>query len=108
MTLRSEILQWDTKSVTQISRVYIKHYESASFIDDLIGMMSDASLETGTTWLFNHVIDEGDLVGGSLNQSQLIELFDSVNSFTHWGAQLHILQCLAHPSADPNRVGTEH
>ncbi len=94
MSLRSDIEQWDKKAVQPIARAYNAHASSPSYIDDLLGMLNEPTLEVGASWMLKHAIEAGDLVGESLEPNQLTALYRDATRLTHWESRLHLLQIM--------------
>jgi len=94
MSLRSDIEQWDKKAVQPIAQTYNAHARSPSFINDLLGMLTEPTLEVGASWMLKHAIEAGDLVGESLEPEQLSALYRDATKLTHWESRLHLLQIM--------------
>tara|TARA_R110002072_G_scaffold42064_1_gene117319 strand:+ start:24264 stop:24797 length:534 start_codon:yes stop_codon:yes gene_type:complete len=94
MSLRSDIEQWDKKAVQPIAKAYNAHASSPSFIEDLLDMLTEPTLEVGVSWMLKHAIEADDLVGESLAPEQLTALYRDATKLTHWESKLHLLQIM--------------
>ena len=90
MALRDDILSWDGKSSAAITQVYEAHASSRGFLGRLVSLSGDAECEVGATWLVKHHIE----AGASMNQDQADKWYALAPNLSHWGAKLHLLQCM--------------
>ena len=51
MTLRDDIASWDLKSADAIRDTYGRHAGAASFLNEIVDLLREASLQPGATWL---------------------------------------------------------
>lgn len=94
MNLADDIVAWDSKDITHISRVYAACYQHPESIASLITLTASEPHQDGATWLFKHAIDEGDLIPEAIEPDLIVEFCASLKVLTNWPAQLHALQIL--------------
>ena len=92
MTLRDDIASWDLKSADAIRDTYGRHAGAASFLNEIVDLLREASLQPGATWLLKHHLDSG----GGLDQRLAGRVFTLLPQLQHWSARLHVLQCIPH------------
>jgi len=102
--LRRDVEDWDGKSVEVIGIVYEAHEDRPDFVDDLLAMIREPSLQTGATWLLKKRIE----TVGRLGDASEAAIWGSLDSLETWPAKLHVLQCVPHlpiPRAALDDVG---
>ena len=88
--LKEHLLTWDGKSKDDIEAIYHGHSNSSDFLDGLIKLCSDGSINVGATWLLKYGL-EHDL---DITKGQMGNVLKILPEITHWETKLHILQCL--------------
>ncbi len=99
MGLRTDLAAWDGKSVDDIEHVYDRYCREPSFVSDILGLATEATLQNGATWLLKHHVDASN----SLSSDEIVRFYALLPNLTHWESRLHILQCIPHLP-----VPTEH
>lgn len=92
MSLKTEVGQWDRKSKDFISEVFDRHRDQPGFLTDLAGMLDEAHLQSGATWLLKHHFDQG---GEPFDTHLVTAIYRDTSALVHWDAKLHVLQCVA-------------
>lgn len=70
MSLRSDILEWDGKSKSDISTIYARHTDRAGMLKELIEYLDDPSVQKGATWLLKRYIEDN----GPLNTQPIKDI----------------------------------
>ncbi len=84
---------WDGKHVDHLIDIYDNRHNDPDFFDELIQITKEQQhLQVATTWLFKHHYDSKK----RLSDTQTHMILNLSYTFSHWEAQLHILQLLPH------------
>lgn len=90
--LKKQLQQWDGKSTEQLEAVYLSFSQEDGFLDFLIKLLNEDSVQVATTWLIKHYLQQG----GKVSQQQSSRILDHCNADCHWQSQLHFLQLLSY------------
>lgn len=90
MALKNEILNWDGKSVHDITIVYEKHCLSTGFVNKLVKYCAILELQKGASWLLKRYCENN----GIITDNQIEEIYSLLPKFLHWEAKLHTLQII--------------
>ena len=88
--LKEHLLTWDGKSKEDIEAIYHGYSNSSDFLDRLIKLCSDESVNVAATWLLKCGL-EHDV---QMTKAQMGKVLKVLPIITQWEAKLHILQCL--------------
>ena len=101
--LSRELKSWDGIHMEPLSSLYNAAEDKNDLIRQVIDvLLSDLSLETATTWLIKHHIDQKNNLDND-QWSAVLGIFDQLN---HWEAQLHVLQILPKAHLDSSSAAT--
>jgi antirestriction protein ArdC len=92
MSMKYEIGAWDYKTMPVIRSVYGNFSKRPTFVKELVHLMGGVKTEVGASWLLKHHLDNQ---GEGLTEQLIDDLYAQINGLTHWGARLHILQCMS-------------
>ncbi len=89
--MKFEIAAWDYKTMPVIRSVYGNYSKRPNFVEELVHLMGGVKTEVGASWLLKHHLDND---GKGLTPELIDEIYTNINALTHWGARLHVLQCM--------------
>ncbi len=90
MSLEDEIKQWDGKSKSDISEIYVKYSDADDFLNVLLKIATDPNCSEGATWLIKHALEQKV----ELNEKQISSFCELIEGELPWQSILHILQIL--------------
>ena len=88
--LAAEIAPWDGKGTGPIQSVYDRHRDETGFLATLIGLLDEAELQTGATWLLKRALEDG----ATLAARDTARFLRAGERLVPWEAILHFLQSL--------------
>ncbi len=89
--LEEKLRRWDGKHTNYLIAIYQQQVYDSAFVDAIIQLyLKHIELQSATTWIIKHFVDNGN----KLNQAQIDKILSEVNMLEHWEAQLHILQLI--------------
>lgn len=91
MQLAEQLSNWDGKSATYLAEIFERDGSAPEFIDQLLGFLSEETIQAAATWLLKHALENG----GAFEQRQIYSLFDKADILIPWQARLHLLQIMA-------------
>ncbi|KLN59695.1 hypothetical protein WH96_16110 [Kiloniella spongiae] len=90
--LKKSLATWDMKSAKDIRAIYTQYVNTPSFEQDLMDVLLDRELQSGSTWILkNHLCNKG-----SFTPLYSKTILDHLELFDQWESQLHILQSFEH------------
>lgn len=90
MSLEDDIKQWDGKSKSDISDVYLRYAAADGFLNELLKIAIDPNCSEGATWLIKHALEQKV----ELNDDQINSFCELIEGALPWQSILHILQIL--------------
>lgn len=97
MALKSKIRAWDGKSAEYMVTVFAEYNKQRLFLNSLVKMLSDDTLQSGATWLLKAWVDSGE----ALQAHHVQQICSQLLNLHHWQAKLHILQCMSAMQISP-------
>jgi len=93
INLTRELAAWDKKSVDVITSIYDRFAAEPDFVEHIVSLTPELTLQSGSTWLLKHYLEERQqpLSGGLVTA-----IFQHLDRLVEWEAKLHILQCMAY------------
>lgn len=89
MSLKQTLTMCDPTSVDELVNVYSHFAGSEIFIKELIECCLYIPTQRGGTWLLKHHLEHNN----QLSAEESKRVVDVLREYSHWEAQLHILQC---------------
>ncbi len=87
--LQSQLLEWNQKQVQYLTNIYHENVNNEDFWEYILELfLEDNKLEFATTWLMKHHYDNGY----SLQEKQIISIYQHADQVEFWQAKLHLLQ----------------
>ncbi|WP_419904487.1 hypothetical protein [Kiloniella sp.] len=99
MEILSNILNWDGKSVKDISKIYDQFSAQNEFTENIIKALTDTNLQSGATWLLKRYMSEG----GTLHPNLIVLIYKYLPLLDHWESKLHILQSMEYMPIPTNQ-----
>ncbi len=96
ITLKNKVAAWDGKSAVDIKDIYQTSHQVTGFVDMLIRLMKEKSLQNGATWLLNAWLKSGN----QLKKSQIRKICNMLYDLESWEARLHVLQSISYMSIE--------
>ncbi|MEO9459291.1 MAG: hypothetical protein ABJE63_15710 [Lentilitoribacter sp.] len=90
MSLEDDIKQWDGKSKSDISDVYLRYSSADDFLNELLKIATHVPCSEGATWLIKHALEQK----AELNDDQIYWFCELIKGALPWQSILHILQIL--------------
>lgn len=89
--LQLAVRSWNNKSSADIQAIYLEYYKTSYFVNALIDMLADNTVERGASWLLKQYCDQNE----ALNKSTSSHIYRSLPKLKHWETKLHVLQSMA-------------
>ncbi|MEM9440715.1 MAG: hypothetical protein AAGA73_09750 [Pseudomonadota bacterium] len=102
--LRSDLLAFDGKNVTVLSKIAVRYGDRLDYVDGLLATADDPEghRSDGATWLIKAYLD----AGGELTKPQFEMLVSKLGALKTWASQLHVCQLVRHLRPNEQQANT--